>query len=226
MQLFAGADGRYRTPLWPFSTITSRAAPNGAAYPFTVPSWCRFTMIPGPGKTLLYLDFSSMEFGVAAGLSRAPRMLADYEQEPYLVLPMLAGQLPRGATKDTHGEERDRYKPMILAVQYYGGSGLLARRLGLSRSARATYRRPAPGPLRRLLGLVGPQAATCVRGRRAGRPRRLALRNYHLQLRLHGAELADPEQWRRDLPLRRFVDVPRLGLPPIGVAHVRMVQRG
>ena len=28
LQLFAGADGRDRTPLWPFSTITSRAAPN------------------------------------------------------------------------------------------------------------------------------------------------------------------------------------------------------
>jgi hypothetical protein len=132
LQLFAGADGRYRTPLWPFSTITSRAAPNGAAYPFTVPSWCRFTMMPSPGKALLYLDFSSMEFGVAAGLSWAPTMLADYAEEPYLVLPILAGQLPRGATKHTHRKDRDRYKPMILAVQYGGGGTLLARRLGLS----------------------------------------------------------------------------------------------
>jgi hypothetical protein len=132
LQLFAGSDGRYRTPLWPFSTITSRAAPNGAAYPFTVPSWCRFTMMAPPGRVLLYLDFSSMEFGVAAGLSRAPMMLADYEKEPYLVLPILAGQLPRDATKHSHREDRDRYKPMILAVQYGGGGALLARRLGLT----------------------------------------------------------------------------------------------
>jgi len=134
LQLFAGVDGRYRTPLWPFSTITSRAAPNGAAYPFTVPSWCRFTMMPGEGKVLLYLDFSSMEFGVAAGLSQAPFMLADYSKEPYLMLPTLAGFLPRGATKHSHREDRDRYKPMILAVQYGGGNALLARRLGLTGS--------------------------------------------------------------------------------------------
>jgi hypothetical protein len=132
LQLLAGPDDRYRTPLWAYSTITSRAAPNGAAYPFTTPSWCRFTMVPKPGRVLIYLDFSSMEFGVAAGLSRAPTMLADYHAEPYLVLPILAGLLPRDATRHTHGDARDKWKPMILAVQYGGGAALLARRLGLS----------------------------------------------------------------------------------------------
>jgi DNA polymerase I-like protein with 3'-5' exonuclease and polymerase domains len=73
-----------------------------------------------------------MEFGVAAGLSRAPMMLADYANEPYLVLPILAGTLPRGATRRTHKDDRDRYKPMILAVQYGGGTALLVRRLGLT----------------------------------------------------------------------------------------------
>jgi DNA polymerase I-like protein with 3'-5' exonuclease and polymerase domains len=133
LQLFAGADGRYRTPLWAFSTITSRAAPNGAAYPFTVPSWCRSTMMSPPSKALLYLDFSSMEFGVAAGLARDPTMLADYVKEPYLVLPILEGLLPSDATKFTNGRDRDRYKPMILAVQYGGGGDLLDGRLGLIR---------------------------------------------------------------------------------------------
>jgi hypothetical protein len=133
LQLVAGTDGRYRTPLWPFSTITSRAAPNGAAYPFTVPSWCRFTMLCRPGKVLLYLDFSSMEFGVGAGLSRDPQMLADYAREPYLVLPILAGLLPPDATKYSHAADRDRWKPMILAIQYGGGGDLLDRRLGLVR---------------------------------------------------------------------------------------------
>jgi hypothetical protein len=51
LQLFAGPDHRYRTPLWAFSTITSRAAPNGAAYPFTTPSWCRYTLTPAPEKS-------------------------------------------------------------------------------------------------------------------------------------------------------------------------------
>src|SRR5262245_38374203 len=49
LQLFAGADGRYRTPLWAFSTITGRAAPGGAEFPFTTPAWCRFTVMPAVG---------------------------------------------------------------------------------------------------------------------------------------------------------------------------------
>jgi DNA polymerase I len=134
LQLSAGPDGRYRTPIWAYSTITSRAAPNGAAFPFTTPSWCRYTLMPAAGKVLAYLDFASMEFGVAAGLSKAPMMVADYGGEPYLILPILAGFLPCDATRRTHGDVRDTYKPMILAVQYGGGGGLLARRLGLTAS--------------------------------------------------------------------------------------------
>jgi DNA polymerase I-like protein with 3'-5' exonuclease and polymerase domains len=134
LQLFAGADGRYRTPIWPFSTITSRMAPNGAAFPFTTPSWCRFTLMPTAGNVLVYLDFGSMEFGVPAGLSQTAVMIADYHREPYLILPILTGLLPRGATKATHGKIRDEYKPMILAVQYGGGGDLLADRLKLTRS--------------------------------------------------------------------------------------------
>jgi hypothetical protein len=133
-QLFAGADGRFRAQLWPFSTITSRAAPDASAYPFTTAAWGRFGVMPGPGKVLIYLDYSSMEFGVAAGRSQCAQMIADYHREPYLVLPILAGQLPKDATKKTHGEERDRYKPMILAIQYGGGHLLLASRLGLTPS--------------------------------------------------------------------------------------------
>jgi hypothetical protein len=134
MQLVAGSDGRYRTPIWAFSTITSRMAPNGAAFPFTVPSWCRFTISPAEGSALCYLDFSGMEFGVAGGLARCASMIEDYHQEPYLVLPILAGLLPADATKRTHGKIRDAYKPTILAIQYGGGAGLLVDRLKLSKS--------------------------------------------------------------------------------------------
>lgn len=133
LQLVAGRDGRYRTPIWAFSTITSRMAPNGAAFPFTAPSWVRFTITPEVGRVLIYIDFSSMEFGVAAGLSQDATMIADYAAEPYLVLPILAGLLPAHANKQSHRAERDRYKPMILAVQYGGGAGLLAHRLDLTR---------------------------------------------------------------------------------------------
>jgi hypothetical protein len=133
LQLFAGADGRYRTPLWAFSTITSRAAPGGAEFPFTTPAWCRFTLMPVPGTVLVYLDFASMEFGVAAALSSDRTMLQDYIGEPYLVLPILAGLLPRDANRYTHQTDRNRYKAPTLSLQYGGGAALLARKLDLTR---------------------------------------------------------------------------------------------
>jgi hypothetical protein len=132
LQLFPGNDKRFRTPIWAFSTITSRSAPNGAAYPCATPAWCRYTIIPPQGHTISYLDFSSMEFGVAAGLSNCSTMLSDYAREPYLTLPILLGLIEPHATKATHGPVRDRFKPMILALQYGGGPKLVAHRLGLS----------------------------------------------------------------------------------------------
>jgi hypothetical protein len=41
--------------------------------------------MPAAGSALAYLDFGSMEFGVADGFSQAPAMLADYRQPgPFL----------------------------------------------------------------------------------------------------------------------------------------------
>jgi len=134
LRLFAGADGRYRTPLWAYSTITGRAAPSGAEFPFSTPAWCRFTLMPMPGTALIYLDFASMEFGVAAAFFQDPIMLADYAGEPYLILPILARLLPRSANRYTHNEDRERYKAPTLSLQYGGGAALMAKRLGLTRS--------------------------------------------------------------------------------------------
>ena len=132
-QMTPGLDHRFRTPIWPFSTVTSRMAPNGSAYPFTVPACWRPLIMPAKGFALAYLDFASMEFGVAAGLSQCPVMTGDYADEPYLILPRMLGYVPPDATRLTHGDERERYKPMILAIQYGGGADLMARRLDLTK---------------------------------------------------------------------------------------------
>jgi DNA polymerase I-like protein with 3'-5' exonuclease and polymerase domains len=132
LELTAGADGRCRTPIWAFSTITGRMAPNGSAYPFTTPAWTRNLITPHPGTALAYLDFSSMEFGAAAGLSRCEAMIASYlEGDPYLGLGIKAGIAPAEATPKTHPAIRDRLKPVTLAAQYGGGVALAARRLGV-----------------------------------------------------------------------------------------------
>ena len=134
LKMIAGTDDRYRTPIWPFSTITGRMAPNGSTYPFATPAWTRFMIRAAPGTALAYLDFSSMEFGVAAGLSQCPPMLADYNDEPYLILPRLVGTVPPDATRHSHSEEREKYKPIILSLQYGSGAGLMASRLDITRS--------------------------------------------------------------------------------------------
>jgi hypothetical protein len=133
-RLAAGEDWRCRTPIWAFSTITSRMAPSGSAYPFATAAWTRRLIMPAPGRALAYLDFSSMEFGVAAGLSRDPKMLHDYlHGDPYLGLGIRARFAPEGATAETHGVLRNRLKAPILAIQYGGGGGLMAQRLDVDR---------------------------------------------------------------------------------------------
>jgi len=135
-ELAAGADDRCRTPIWAFSTITGRMAPNGSAYPFTTPAWTRNLITPHRSTALAYLDFASMEFGVAAGLSHCPAMVADYAHgDPYLGLGIAARLAPPEATTRTHGPFRERLKPMVLAIQYSGGAGLVARRLGIDQRA-------------------------------------------------------------------------------------------
>jgi hypothetical protein len=132
LKLIAGRDNRYRTPIWPFSTITGRMAPNGSAYPFTTPAWTKYTIMAEPGKALAYLDFSANDFGTAAGVSRCPMMQVDYRREPYLILPQLVGLVPAEATKHSHPKDRERYKAPILSLQYGGGALLMAQKLDIT----------------------------------------------------------------------------------------------
>jgi len=124
-QLAAGRDGRCRTPIWAFSTITSRMAPAGAAYPFTTASWTRNLITPNPGTVLIYLDFASMEFGVAAGLSRCEAMIEAYRSgDPYSGL---------GAKANLGTRPRSLLKTVIISLPYGSGIPLIMGRLGIPR---------------------------------------------------------------------------------------------
>jgi hypothetical protein len=125
-----GSDFRLRAWFAPFLTITSRAAPPTNGYIYNLPAWMRATMQPAPGYALAYLDWSAMEFGLAAALSRDHNMVAFYESgEPYLATARAAGAVPPGATKLSHPVERDLYKTGLLACQYGIGERSLARRI-------------------------------------------------------------------------------------------------
>jgi DNA polymerase I-like protein with 3'-5' exonuclease and polymerase domains len=90
---------------------------------------------------LIYADWSQQEAAIAAILSKDEKMLEAYESPDfYLHLAILAGKVPKTATKYTHILERNKYKVMSLAIQYGAGLNNLCDNLGLSRLEAAELR--------------------------------------------------------------------------------------
>ena len=124
--------------LWPFKSKTSRTQPKASQWIFSPAVWLRFLIKPEPGMAIAYIDYSSMEFLIAASLSDGHcgptnNMLDMYESgDPYLAFAKRVGAVPGAATKKSHEGIRDRYKVMLLATQYGMSSETLAARLGIS----------------------------------------------------------------------------------------------
>ena len=133
IKLAVGVDGRNRTVLWPFQAKTSRTQPKASQWIFSPAVWLRSLIQPAPGMALAYVDWSSMEFLIAAALSNDPVMLEFYRSgDPYLSFAKRVGAAPSSATKKTHEALRDRYKTGLLAIQYGISAETLAARLGVS----------------------------------------------------------------------------------------------
>jgi DNA polymerase-1 len=75
IKLAVGADGRNRTVLWPFQSKTSRSQPKASQWIFSPAVWLRSLIKPGPGRAVAYIDWSAMEFQLAAVLSDCRIML-------------------------------------------------------------------------------------------------------------------------------------------------------
>jgi hypothetical protein len=127
-----GRDGRNRASLWPFSSSTGRNIPNGSEFLFGFAAWCRGLIRPSAGRALVYLDYRSQEYAIAAYLSGDPAMIAAYEsgRDPYLELGRKIGMVPDGAVRKSHPKERDVLKAVVLGTQYGQGARGLAFRLG------------------------------------------------------------------------------------------------
>jgi hypothetical protein len=138
IKLAVGADGRNRTVLWPCKAKTLRTQPKASKWIFSPAVWLRSLIKPGPGMAVSYVDYSSMEFLIAASLSDGHcgpvnLMLDMYRSgDPYLSFAKAVGAVPSTATKKSHGPVRDKYKIMLLAVQYGMGAEALASRVGVS----------------------------------------------------------------------------------------------
>jgi DNA polymerase I-like protein with 3'-5' exonuclease and polymerase domains len=86
---------------------------------------------PQPGFGLAYLDYEGQEFGIAAALSGDATMQRAYTSgDPYLWFAQVVGAVPVGATKETHGAEREQFKTLLgLAAMYQMQAPSLAWRL-------------------------------------------------------------------------------------------------
>jgi hypothetical protein len=69
VKLAVGHDGRNRTVLWPFKAKTSRTQPKASQWIFSPAVWLRSLIKPEPGMAVAYIDYSAMEFLIAAALS-------------------------------------------------------------------------------------------------------------------------------------------------------------
>jgi DNA polymerase I len=140
VKLAVGSDSRNRTVLWPFKAKTSRTQPKASLWIFSPAVWLRSLIKPEPGRAVAYIDYSSMEFLIAASLSDGHTgpvndMLEMYRSgDPYVAFCKSVGVVPSWATRETPGVEeiRDKYKTMLLAVQYGMSVETLASRLGVS----------------------------------------------------------------------------------------------
>src|SRR5262249_15784852 len=133
IRLAVGSDGRNRTVLWPFQSKTSRTQPKASQWIFSPAVWLRSLIQPGPGMAVAYIDYSSMQFLLAAALSNDQVMLELYASgDPYLGFAKRVGTAPLSATEQTHEDLRERYKVGLLAIQYGMAAEALAARLGVS----------------------------------------------------------------------------------------------
>ncbi|HEX5271012.1 MAG TPA: DNA polymerase [Gemmataceae bacterium] len=129
----AGHDGRNRCQLRPFATKTGRNAPSTTQFVFGPATWIRGLIKPQEGMAVAYVDYEQQEFGIAAALSSDEGMKEAYcSGDPYLTFAQQARAVPAGATKATHGHERDQFKQCALGVQYGMTAKGLGRRLRIS----------------------------------------------------------------------------------------------
>ncbi|MCZ7646230.1 MAG: DNA polymerase [Planctomycetota bacterium] len=128
--LAVGPDGRNRCMLSAFGSKTGRNQPSNAKFIFGPSVWLRGLIAPVARRAVAYIDWGQQEFGIAAALSSDPAMFAAYlSGDPYLAFAKQAGAIPEHATKESHGDIRERFKQCILAVQYGMGAESLALRL-------------------------------------------------------------------------------------------------
>ena len=119
--LAVGRDGFNRCWLNPYGSRTSRNQPSNSRFIFGPAVWLRDFLIQAKiGSAIIYLDWIAQEFAIAAALSGDQLMKDAYAsgEDVYFVLGQQMGIIPREATLETHGLQRDQCKICVLATNY------------------------------------------------------------------------------------------------------------
>ena len=133
LKLSVGDDGRNRSPLFPFSSLTGRNQPSTNQRVYGLASWLRGLIRPQPGFALAYVDFAHQELAIAADASGDKAMQSAYlSGDFYISFAIMAGAAPAHATKQSHPEVRERFKVCALGVLFGMSEHGLALRLGIS----------------------------------------------------------------------------------------------
>jgi hypothetical protein len=127
-----GPDGRARASLFPFGTKTGRNNPSKSI--FGVDRGLRGLIKPGEGQAVGLLDWERNEPAVAGYKSGDEALLRLAKlADPYIHLGITYGLIPEGGTKDSHPDERQRCKSVILGAVLYGmGAESISERLEIS----------------------------------------------------------------------------------------------
>ena len=127
-----GKDNRHRCFLSYFGAKTSRNTPSSSKYIFGPAVWIRSLIKPKKGMAISYIDYSQQEIGIAAALSKDKNLIKAFEtRDCYIEFAKEASAVPQNATKNTHPNERKKYKTAMLAIHYGQGYYSLAENLGI-----------------------------------------------------------------------------------------------
>jgi DNA polymerase-1 len=197
--LQVGYDGRARTSLRPFASVTGRNQPSTTRFPFGTAKWMRGFIAPSQERDLAYIDFTAQEIGIAAGLSGDERLIAAYvDGDCYMAFAKQAKLVPADATKYSHPEIRNACKVVVLGLNY----GMGAESIALQASITAAHARELIALHKRTYRVFWKwsddmaEAALLARSQRTvfGWPRRLiggerlsSIRNFPMQA--NGAEM-------------------------------------
>ena len=84
---------------------------------------------------IAYVDWSTQEIAIAAGLSGDERMTEAYASgDVYLAFAKANRLVPLDATKDTHADFREVCKAIVLGINYGMGPETMAFKAGISKT--------------------------------------------------------------------------------------------